>query len=97
MLLKGRPWKPDEIALILVREGGWGERGSYERGDKALLVAARPSQDQAGTSRDQRTKLSCFLCVSRLMPHQDTADPAARRHGRTCSHAGQSGPTLMHW
>lgn len=51
VLLKGRPWKPDEIALILVREGGWEERGSYERGDKALLVAA-PAQP--GPGRDQQ-------------------------------------------
>lgn len=47
-----------------------------------MLVAARPSQDQAGTSRDQRTKLSCFLCVSRLMSHQDTGGPAAGGTGR---------------
>lgn len=71
--LKGRPWKPDEIALILVGR----ESVCVGGGDKAVLVAARPSQDQAGTSRGQQTMLSCFPCVSRLMPHQDTADPAA--------------------
>lgn len=80
------------LSLQAGRGTWWNRINPPEGADKALLVAAReaPRRSPPGPARTRQGPgaVSCFLCVSRLMPHQDTAGPGARRHGRTCIHTG---------